>query len=294
MSKVKSAKTAPAMTRRAIGVGLAAATAVAAGAPKKGQAATSNTDESWHTDPVQALRNYIRIQGDLSGRPAPNPWRGHYIAITPDNNPRIVFDCESCETKKVMPRDDGSYEVWSKVLTVFKDPETGEILNGKTFRNPWTGEDNLIEPNIIGSRNLYYVEGDRIMHSQLAREANAQKGENWSAEIDPGMTNEVTLTWAVMGDKVQMVGHRSLPERRPIPLGKYGTTTVDLSEIRDPSLTSVNSVYGIVFLAPWQGFLNMGNRPGHSVWHCVGNKAKSFDDLSTTYLEQAKNIFQMF
>jgi hypothetical protein len=63
---------------------------------------------------------------------------------------------------------------------------------------------------------------------------------------------------------------------------------VDLSDILDPGLTSVDSVYGIVFLAPWQGFLNMEDRPGHSVWHCVGNKAKSFDDLSTAYLEQAE------
>ena len=47
-------------------------------------------------------------------------------------------------------------------------------------------------------------------------------------------------------------------------------------------------IFGIVFLAPWQGFLKMGDRPGHSVWHCVGSKVDSFDDLSPAYLAQAE------
>lgn len=270
------------LSRRAFGVGLGATAALAA--TKNARAA----DDSWHTDPQQALHNYLRIQGDLSGRPAPNPWRGHYIAVTPDENPKVVFDCESCETKKVFPRDDGTYEVWSKVMTVFKDPDTGEVLNGKTYKNPWTGEDNLVEPNIIGSRSLYYVEDGQVTAAQFARNTNAAAGENWSAEIDPGMTATLSLEWSVMGPKVQMAGRRKYPEVRPIPLAEYGTTTVDLAQILDPDLTRIESTYGIVFLAPWQGFLNMGNRPGHSVWHCVGSKAQSFDDLSPAYLEQAE------
>ena len=274
----------PVLSRRLFNTGLGTAFALA-GLTRSGLA---STDRTWHTDPDQALRNYMRIQGDLSGDPAPNPWRGHYIAVTPDQNPRVVFDCEACETKKVFPRDDGSYEVWSKVMTVFKDPDSGEILNGKTYRNPWTGEDNLVEPNIIGSRSLYYVEGSHIMNAQFARETNADEGENWSAEIDPGMTSALTLEWAVMGDKVQMAGRRKYPEVRPIPLAEYGTTTVDLAQVIDPDLPRIEATYGIVFLAPWQGFLKMGNRPGHSVWHCVGSKAKSFDDLSPAYLEQAE------
>lgn len=272
-------------TRRNFGLGLAAAAVASAGLTNASRAAG---DDSWHTDPNQALYNYLRIQGDLSGRPAPNPWRGHYIAVTPDENPKVVFDCESCETKKIIPRDDGRYEVWSKVMTVFKDPETGKVLNGKTYRNPWTGEDNRVEPNIIGSRSLYYTENGQVISAQFARETNADAGENWSAEIDPGMTSALTLEWSVMGDKVQMAGKRKYPERRPIPLAEYGTTTVALDEILDDSLTRVEATYGIVFLAPWQGFLNMGNSPGHSVWHCVGSKAQSFDDLSPAYLEQAE------
>lgn len=278
----------PPLSRRTLGLGsLSMAATMAAPAAVRADN-HSASDDSWHTDPEQALFNYLRVQGDLSGAPAPNPWRGHYIAVTPDDNPRIVFDCESCETKKVIPRDGGRYEVWSKVMTVFKDPETGEILNGKTYRNPWTGEDNLVEPNIIGSRSLYFVEDGQVVSAMFARDTNAAEGTNWSAEVSASAKDALTLSWTVMGDKVQMSGRRKYPEKRPIPLAEYGTTTVDLAEVLDPDLTRIEATYGILFLAPWQGFLNMGSRPGHSVWHCVGSKAKSFDDLSPEYLEQAE------
>jgi hypothetical protein len=284
----KDDTTLPAVSRRTLslgGLGMAAALAAPMGARADGH---GGADDSWHTDPDQQLFNYLRVQGDLSGKPAPNPWRGHYIAVTPDDNPRIVFDCESCETKRVIARDGGRYEVWSKVMTVFKDPETGEILNGKTYRNPWTGEDNLVEPNIIGSRSLYFVEGGQVVSAMFARDTNAAEGTNWSAEIPASAKDALSLSWTVMGDRVQMSGRRKYPEKRPIPLAEYGTTTVDLAEILNQDLTRIEATYGIVFLAPWQGFLNMGSRPGHSVWHCVGSKAKSFDDLSPEYLEQAE------
>lgn len=275
----------PILSRRSFNLGLGGlGTLASLGAPQ-GHAANS----ALHSNPEQELRDYLRIQGDLSGKPAPNAWRGYYIAVTPDENPRIVFDCESCETKLVLPRDDGRFEVWSKVMTIFKDPETGEVLNGKTFLNPWTGEENLVAPNIIGSRSLYYVGNDgRVTSAQFALDTNAKKGENWSADIESNMESALTLTWTKMGDNVQMVGQRKYPEKRPIPLAEYGTTTVPLDQIRNPGLQRVDSVFGIVFLAPWQGFLKMGDRSGHSVWHCVGSKLKSFDDLSPAYLAQAE------
>ena len=275
----------PMLSRRNLNLGLSGVGALAALGVARGHAAKS----ALHTNPAQELRDYRRIQGDLSGKPAPNAWRGYYIAVTPDENPKVVFDCESCETKLVLPRDDGRFEVWSKVMTIFKDPETGEVLNGKTFRNPWTGEENLVAPNIIGSRSLYYVGDDgRITSAQFALDTNAKKGENWSADIDTNMESALTLTWTEMGDNVQMVGQRKYPDKRPIPLAEYGTTTVPLDQIRNPDLQRVDSIFGIVFLAPWQGFLKMGDRPGHSVWHCVGSKLKSFDELSPAYLAQAE------
>ena len=58
-------------------------------------------------------------------------------SATPDRNPRVLFAAEGCETKRFKRLGENRYEVWSKVMTVFKDPETREILNGKEFRNPY-------------------------------------------------------------------------------------------------------------------------------------------------------------
>ena len=66
----------------------------------------------------------------------------------------MLFAAEGCETKRVERLDENRYEIWSKVMTVFKNPETGEILNGKEYRNPFTGEMNQVEPNVIGSHMI--------------------------------------------------------------------------------------------------------------------------------------------
>ena len=274
------------LTRRLFGLGLGTVGAVEFVSTGVYAAAT---DETWHTDPDKALFNYIRIHGDLSSQVAPFPWRGYYIAITPDRNPQFLFECESCETRKVFPRADGTYEVWSKVMTLFKDPGTGEILSGKTYRNPFTGEDTQVEPNVVGSRGLYYV-GDeqRIMYNRYALETTAAAGTNWTAEIEPELTHALELKWYLLGEKVQLIRKTTYPEKRPIPLDQVSTTTVDLSQILDDDLSRIEAVFSVTFLAPWQGFLNMADHPGHAVFHCAGRKVKGFGELSPEYLAEAE------
>lgn len=230
--------------------------------------------DAWSATPESVFRNFVRVRADLAGGVAPWWWSGVYVAVTPDQNPRILFAAEGCETKRVKRLGENRYEIWSKVMTVFKDPETREILNGKEFRNPFTGEMNQVEPNVIGSHMILEPDDQGRISERPA------DGSGEPAVLD--------LSWVRSGDKLLMVGSRDYPEQRPIPLGEYGATVVDVPALNDPGPSRVEAVFSSVFLAPWQRFLQMPEQPGHAVWHAVGRKTRGFHELTPEYLAEAE------
>lgn len=264
--------------------GTAADAAPGAGTPAAAQPAPSgatlppgNADPQLaarHADPRVELLDYLRVNGDLEGSLSPWLWHGSMIAITPSDNPRVLFACEGCETKKVIRRDERTWEVWSKVMTCFKDPQTLEILNGREFANPITGRTVRVAPNVIGSRSLMTVDAGGAIRMRPV-----------DAPQSPGV--ELTSRWVRNGDKVQHSASRKLPDKRPIPLGEWSTATVSRDELLDDRLARVEAVFASTFIAPWQPFLEMAQVPGHAVWHAVGRKTRGFQEVSPEYMEQA-------
>ena len=243
--------------------------------PGEGGSATDARDlsDAWAATPEQLFDNFVRVRCDRDGGIAPWWWSGVYVAVTPDQNPQILFAAEGCETKRFVRLADNRYEVWSKVMTVFKDPETGEILNGKQFRNPFTGQMNQVEPNVIGSHVILEPDdAGRISETPAAG----------------GETVALDLSWVRSGDKLLMTGSRDYPEQRPIPLAEYGSTVVDIPSLNDPAPGRLEAVFSSVYLAPWQRFLEMPDQPGHAVWHAVGRKTRGFDELTDAYLSEAR------
>lgn len=236
--------------------------------------ASADLSDAWAATPESLFRNFVRVRADLNGGVSPWWWSGVYVAVTPDENPRVLFAAEGCETKRVERLDENRFEIWSKVMTVFKDPETGEILNGKEYRNPFTGEMNQVEPNVIGS------------HMILEPDAQGRITERPAAGGDPAVLD---LSWVRSGDKLLMVGSRDYPEERPIPLAEYGTTVVDVPALNDPGPSRVEAVFSSVYLAPWQRFLAMPEQAGHAVWHAVGRKTRGFHELTPAYLAEAEH-----
>jgi hypothetical protein len=259
----------------AAAAGAAPATAAGAATEVPPAAAAAPDLARRHADPRTELRDYLRLNGDLEGSLAPWLWHGAMIAITPTENPRVLFACEGCETKKVIRRDDGTWEVWSKVMTCFKDPQTLEILNGREYLNPMTGRTVRVAPNVIGSRSLMSVDASGAI---LMRPVDAPQ----SAGV------VLTSKWLRNGDKVQHSASRKLPEKRPIPLGEWSTATVSIDELFDDRLARIEAVFASTFIAPWQPFLDMAQLPGHAVWHAVGRKTRGFHEVSPEYMEQAR------
>lgn len=229
--------------------------------------------DAWAETPERLFDNFVRVRCNREGGIAPWWWSGVYVAVTPDRNPRVLFAAEGCETKRFVRLGENRYEVWSKVMTVFKDPNTGEILNGKQYLNPFTGQTNQVEPNVIGSHVILQPDDE---------------GRISETPADGGETVTLDLSWVRSGDKLLMRGSRDYPEQRPIPLAEYGSTVLDIPSLNDPGPDRLAAVFSSVYLAPWQRFLDMPERPGHSVWHAVGRKTRGFHELTPAYLSEAR------
>ena len=97
--------------------------------------------------PVNNLINLIRMQSSL-GNEDQVPWHynGTLYFQKGSEQPIPMIKIEGMESYKVIPQEDGSYEILGNMLTFFRDLDSGEMI--REFKNPFTGEVNTILPNI--------------------------------------------------------------------------------------------------------------------------------------------------
>jgi hypothetical protein len=240
-------------------------------------AATSSVaaNDDWMTDPRKILDTYIRMQGDVSGKVCPWRFHGYVLGVARDEPARILFACEGAETKKIFLREDG-FEMWSKVMTMFKDPDSGEVLSGKSWKNPFTGMMNTVQPNVIGSKTLLRVSDSGAILTER------------SINGSPAQVTELTMDFIVLGDKVQIDAHRNPPRQWPAETAVFATNTAELAHILDPGRPRIEATFSGSDVVPWQKFMEMPPSSGHAVWHTNGRKMRGFAELSPEYLEQAR------
>lgn len=238
--------------------------------------ATSAAEDSpelqdpWMKDPEKAFRNFLRSQGDLSGRISPQWWRGAYLAIYTDRQPELLFRMEGCEMKRIVDLGDDSYQFQYRIFTAFRDPVTNAIANGEEWENPVTGETITVEPNISGA--------DRVV--ALTDRGVVERDER------SGFEAVIHLLWTAQGSYVMHNGYKDRAANRPIPIKEFATSFHDRAAAADFSAPRLEMRFNSTFVAPFQRWMNMPTDAGIAVWHASGHKAKDVESLPEEYLEQ--------
>ena len=221
----------------------------------------------WMDDPQKSFINFVRLMGDTSGRLSPQWWRGGYIGVFEDRHPELLFRLESCEMKRCLRLTEHEYEFQISIFTMFLDAASGEILNGKRWRNPITGKDVVVEPNISGADNIIKLVDDKIV---AVRPANGTQ-----AALD--------LWWSAQGPYMMAHSYWELPEERPIPIRDYLTLFGDRAAAADFSAPRLETRFNTTFVSPFQRFMETPTELGFSVWHASGHKAESVASLPSAY-----------
>ncbi len=249
---------------------MAGAGALAAPEFSPAAAADPATTDAWMRDPEQSFINYVRLMGDTSGRLSPQWWRGGYLGIFDDRNPELLFRLESCEMKRCLRLAKDTYEFQVRIFTMFLDPTSGDILHGKPWRNPITGREVVVEPNISGADHLVQLTDDGIMYRTPAT----------------GFQARVHLWWSAQGPYMMAHCYRDRPPQRPIPLQEYVTLFGDRAAAADCTHARLETRFNTTFVAPFQGFMETSTELGIAVWHASGHKAESVASLPATYRDQ--------
>ena len=232
--------------------------------------AAPNPADDWLADPQKRFLNFLRTAGDLSGRVSPQWWRGVYMGIVPGEQPKILFRLEGCEMKRMLRRGPTEYELQYRLFTSFNDPDTNEPLGGKPWRNPYTSQEVVVEPN-IGT-------ADSVVRLTERGVVETMRSSDFEAVIH--------LQFAAQDGTVLVAGHKDRPANTPAPTGEYATHWVDRAAARDFAAPRLEMNFNSTFMMGFRRFLGMPAGAGLTVWHASGIKARSVEGLSEGYLRE--------
>lgn len=226
-------------------------------------------------DPEDALTAMVKMRGSLVAEDVPHWYAGTMYAVLPGRAPVPLVDFEGSEIDYYERQPDGSYHAHAATVSLFRDTETGKILD--TFDNPITGERNEVRPNTI-SVNAYYV---------YSVKGFKRSDDPRPLPDMPGIHRQ--LKWLESGDHVWLTMRRPYPPA--VPMGEHQLIRGSLQELHDPDLARVHTTGAPTYVSPWLDWLNMGDRPGHALWVGPARKLDSIAEYPRQLLDYLEKNF---
>ena len=257
------------LLRREFLMGLGLATVLASDKTESMVSGTVPSSAPDLTLPVNNLLNLMRMQSTL-GNEDQVPWHynGTLYFQKGSEQPIPMVKIEGMESYKVIPLDDGSYEILGNMLTFFRDVDSGEMI--RDYRNPYTGKVNKVSPN--------------IRRASLGRGMNiSTMGSRPTSFIDQMPDEPLILDWTFGPKTVWLHNQTSYPPGLSPPRVQRMTMFAPLDEFLDPNNLSLSTMFTATVLMPWLPWMDMDDVEGHTLWHASGVKLDSIDQLPEEY-----------
>ncbi len=213
--------------------------------------------------PADRWRHLVRMQ--MSTRAEDVLWwyTGRIYAQVGEDAPRHLFNLEGTEIYWPRPLPDGSFSVSGRTLTFLRDKQSGEML--REYKNPYTDERVTVLPNRLGSKDgaLFSEAGFRLLHA--------------GSDPAPWM-----IEWHRSGNQVWLTSSRDM-DFLPQPWLESMTVFCPFESFEDARVAKLPAQFSSTFLSPWLGWMKMGERPGHLVWHSSGRKLDSAEEIPNEY-----------
>jgi hypothetical protein len=231
------------------------------------------------TLPAENLKAVLRVQGSLVEEDVPWWYDGTIFGIVGEGQPRPLVKFEGMELYWVRHLDNGEFELIGNTCTFFRDVDTGKMID--VFKNPFTGQTNEVKPAVQGG--------------------GPGRGFNYSVRgIRPtpflGQMPEkpLILDWSFARDMVWLHNQTAYPPGMPPPRAQRQSMFVPVDQFSDPDIPNLPTVFSSTVFMPWLKWMNMGDRPGHVIWHASGVKLQSIDGLPAEYRERAEREYPQY
>lgn len=222
-------------------------------------------------DPLVNLHGFMKLHGSLDEVDCPWWYTGIIYAQQEKTAPKALFRFEGCEINRYRSNPSGDGYVQSgRTLTFFRDLETEKMID--SWKNPYTGKTVTPKSNTLGGDDGFYL---------------STKGLRFKTQLGKVPDKPLKLNWYAHGDLIWMIKDRGLAEM-PQPWLECSSTFGWVKEFADPKVKNASSWFSSTYIAPYLPWMEMGDTPGHVVWHAAGRKLKSVDELPPGYLARAR------
>ncbi len=214
----------------------------------------------------------LKVQSDLSGAPGVGSFSGYAWAWIPGEKNVQLFGTFGIGAGRLeYVQGETGWRMYHRELLYYTDLKTGDVL--ETWNNPLTGEE---------------VEVLHILNDPVHRFYPLSEGR-----FAP------PYPYTMSGDNIVYQIDVFRAEENPMPRKDYPLhsqqdvyqsaelwgTIAPWSQVNDPEVTSASGHTSWARIAMWLPFMEMGNRPGHMVYHSQTKRLKSPADLPKNILE---------
>ncbi|MDH3978283.1 MAG: DUF1838 domain-containing protein [Gammaproteobacteria bacterium] len=221
------------------------------------------------TLPRENLEGMLRMTASLEEEDVPWWFDGTMFGIVGENEPKPLVRFQGWEVYWVRPVENDAYELTGHTVTFFYDVETGKMLD--TFANPYTGKTNKVEASVQGGGAgfgfNYSVNGVRL-----------------TKLLDKLPEKPLLLEWSSVRDVVWMHAETAYPPGLKQPRKQRQTMFAPRHEFVNRDIKNLSTSFTATVFENWPRWMDMGDLPGHVIWHASGAKIGSMDDLPVEFL----------
>lgn len=260
-------------SRRELGQLLLASSLTVGGAiSSRAASAAPSPDPVSGFSTADKVRAFVKATSSLKEEKVIWRTRGVILAYIPGKTPVPILRFKGCEQQWTRPTGDASFIRFGSNINFLCDPETDQILD--TYKNPLTGKTNTVK---------HYV--NRVPEGQTISEKGVILNVIQQAYPDFYTSSKFEMDIAVVEDVMAFRGDTEWPpDLRAPPSGSVQTFFASVSAVLDPKTTSVPSHFAGHVLMPWYPWMEMGDHPGHMLWHATAYKVSSYDAIPADYM----------
>jgi hypothetical protein len=223
--------------------------------------------------PEENLQAMVRVTASANPEDCSFFYNGTIYAIVGEEAPRELFTFQGLETYWMRKVSETEYELTGNTCTFLRDIATGEFLYD--FKNPFTDAINkapaLVQGGLRGAGYEYSIKGIRPTKFK-----------------DAFPDKPLKLWWNAHADYVWLHSETVYPPGAKQPRKQRQSKFIKREDFLNKKLAKPPTVFSSTVFQPWATWMEMGDRPGHMLWHASGTKLRSLDQLPADFRARAE------
>ena len=224
--------------------------------------------------PQANLRALVRVTASLNEEDCPWYYNGTIYAFVGEEQPRPLFTFTGVEIYRMLRVSPSEYRMIANTITYYRDLESHQFLY--EFPNPYTGVVNKVTPAVQSSGSA----PDSGFEYSI-------KGVRPSRFREQFPDRPLQLWWTAAGDYIWLHDSTTYPPGLKAPRMQRKTNFVRRDHFLDLTMARLPSMFTASVFQPWPAWMQMGDRPGHVVWHASGVKLGSIDEIPDEHRRRA-------